>query len=62
MTLILEIRAIMHDIDFTGVKIDIALIALIKELYPTYSDYLESLQASGNLKSFTFDTLADKIV
>ena len=51
----------MYDIDSTGVKIDIALIALIKALYPTYSNYLESLQASGNLKSLTFDTLADKI-
>jgi len=62
MALISEIRAIMHDIDSTSVKIDIALINLIKALYPTYSNYLESLQASGNLKSLTFDTLADKIV
>ena len=51
----------MTSIDSTGVKIDIALAALIKALYPTYSNYLESLQASGNLKSLTFDTLADKI-
>lgn len=41
----------MHDIDSTGVKIDIVLVALIKALYPTYSNYLESLQASGNLKT-----------
>ena len=33
MALISEIRAIMHDIDSTGVKIDITLIALIKALY-----------------------------
>jgi len=62
MALILEIRAIMHGIDSIGVHIDIALTPLIKVLYPTYLNYLESLQASGNLKSLTFDTLADKII
>lgn len=61
MALIYEIRAIMHDIDSTGVKIDIALIALIKALYSTYSNYLKSFQASSNLKSLTFDTLEEKV-
>lgn len=32
MALISKIRAIMHDIDSTSVKIDIALVALIKAL------------------------------
>ena len=52
-----EVRSIMHDIDSTGVKMDIPLIAYVKALYTTYSHYLESLQASGNLEHITFDTL-----
>ena len=43
MALISKIRAIMHDIESTSVKIDIAFVVLIKALYPTYSNYLESL-------------------
>ena len=39
---------------------DISLIAYVKALYPTYSHYLESLQASGNLEHITFDTLEKK--
>ena len=50
----------MHDIDSIGVKMDIPLIAYVKELYPTYSHYLESLQESGNLEHITFDTLEKK--
>ena len=45
-----EVRSIMHDIKTTDFQIDIPLIAYVKALYPTYSNYLESLQASGNLK------------
>ena len=52
-----EVRSIMHDIDSTGVKNDISIIAYVKALYPTYSHYLESLQASGNLEHITFETL-----
>ena len=37
-----EVRLIMHDIKTTGVQIDIPLIAYVKELYLTYSNYLES--------------------
>ena len=55
-----EIRSIMHDIQNTGVKMDIPLIAYVKALYPTYSHYLESLQESGNLEHITFDTLEKK--
>jgi len=56
-----KIKAIMHNIDVIGVKRDIALMAFIKALYPTYSHYLESLQASGQLKSLDFDSLVEKI-
>jgi len=57
-----EVRSIIRDIKTTGVKIDISLIAYVKELYLTYSNYLESLQASGNLKEITFDSLEKKFV
>jgi hypothetical protein len=62
MILVFAIKNIMHDIDATGVKIDLPLRAFIKALYPTYSHYLESLQASGQMKSITLDTLVDKVV
>lgn len=62
MALASEMKTIMHDLDALGVKVDIILMAYIKALYPTYSNYLESLQASGNLKSLTFDLLVAKIV
>jgi len=50
----------MHDIKVTKVELDIPLISFLKELYPTYSNYLESLQANGNLKYITFDSLVKK--
>ena len=50
----------MHDIENTGVKIYIHLIAYVNALYLTYSHYLESLQANGNLEHITFDTLEKK--
>ena len=56
-----EVRSIMHDIKNTGVEIDLPLISYVKALYPTYSQYLESLQASGNLKEITFESLEKKI-
>ena len=55
-----EIKSIMHDIKSTKVELDISLIAFLKALYPTYSNYLESLQANGNLKDITFDSLVKK--
>jgi hypothetical protein len=61
MALASEIKAIMHDIEATGVKIDLPLTTFIKALYPTYSHYLESLQASGQMKSITFDKLVEKV-
>jgi hypothetical protein len=50
MALASEIEAIMHDIDAIWVKIDLPFTTFIKALYPTYSHYLESLQASGQMK------------
>ena len=50
----------MHDIKVTNVELNIPLIAFVKALYPTYSNYLESLQANGNLKKITFDSLVKK--
>jgi len=61
MALISKIKPIMHDIESIEVNINITLVALIKELYLTYLNYLESLQASNNLKSLTLDTFMDKI-
>ena len=62
MALAFEIKSIMHGVDATSVKMDIALMAFIKALYLTYSHYLESLQASGQLKSLDFDSLVEKNV
>ena len=50
----------MHDIKVTNVELDIPLIAFLKALYPTYSNYPDSLQGNGNLKDITFDSLAKK--
>ena len=55
-----EIKSIVHDINSTKVELDISLIAFLKALYPTYSNYLESLQANGNLKDITFVSLVKK--
>jgi hypothetical protein len=52
----------MHDIEATEMKIDLPLISFIKALYPTYSHYLELLQASGQIKSITFDRMVKKVV
>ena len=56
-----EIKAINHEIECTGVNVDLPLTAFIKALYPSYSHYLESLQASGQLKDIDFDKLVGKI-
>jgi len=50
----------MHDIKFIKVELDIPLITFLKALYPTYSNYLESLQGNRNLKNITFDSLVKK--
>ena len=61
MKLATEIRALFHDIEATSVNVDLQLTAFIKALYPTYSHYLESLQASEKMKNITFDKLVDNI-
>ena len=61
MKLASEIKAHFHDIEETGVKVDLKLIAFIKALYRTHLHYLESLQASGQMKAITFDILVEKI-
>ena len=61
MKLAYEIRSIFHDIDATGVKVGIQLTAFIKALYPSYTHYLESLQASGQMKAMTFEKIVEKI-
>jgi hypothetical protein len=55
MDLVAEIKAIMHEIDATGVKVDLPLTSFINILYPRCSHYLDSLQASGQMKSIKFD-------
>ena len=40
---------------------DIPLTYFIKSLYPTYSHYLESLQASGQMESMAFESLVEKV-
>eukprot|EP00253_Pinus_taeda_P016478 PITA_16478 len=60
LSLASEVKSIMHDMKATKVELDIPLITFLKALYPTYSNYLESLQANGNLKDITFDSLVKK--
>ena len=50
----------MHDIKHIGVEINFPLTSYVKALYPTYSHYLESLQASGKIKEIPFDSLENK--
>ena len=61
MKLASEIRALFHDIEAMGVKLDLQLIAFINALYPTYSHYLKSLQSSEKMNDITFDKLVEKI-
>ena len=61
MKLASEIRALFHDIEAMGVKVDLHVTSFIKALYPTYSHYLESLQANEKMKDITFDKLVEKI-
>lgn len=60
MKLASEIRAFYHDIEATGVKVDLQLTSFIKALYPTYSQCLEYLQASEEMKNMNFDKLVEK--
>ena len=61
MKLASEIKSIFHDIESNNAKVDLKLTSFIKILYPTYSNYLESLQAIGQMKAMTFDVPVDKI-
>lgn len=62
MSLASKIRAIKQDVNAASGKVDIYLTAFIKALLPTHSTYLESLQASNQLKTITFDLLVEKLV
>jgi hypothetical protein len=57
-----EITAVMHDIEAIRTKIDLHFRAFIKPLYLTYSHYLELSQAGDQMKSMTFEKLANKVV
>lgn len=50
----------MHDIKTIDIEIYIPLIDYVKALYPTYSNYLDSSQASGKFKKIIFDSLEKK--
>ena len=41
-----EIKATMHNLNATGMNLDLPLTSFVKFLYPIHSHYLESLQAS----------------
>ena len=56
-----EIKAINHEIECIRVKVDFPLTSFIKSINPSYSHYLESLQASGQLKDIDFGKLVGKI-
>ena len=56
-----DIKEIMHNIQSSGMQPNLPLVSFVKSLYPTYSHYLESLQASDKFKDVTFDTLMEKI-
>ena len=56
-----KIKAIFHDIEATGIKVDLQLTTFMKVLHLVYLDYFKSLQASGQLKDITFDKLVRKI-
>eukprot|EP00253_Pinus_taeda_P016850 PITA_16850 len=62
LALVSKVKSIMHDLQATKIDLDIPLITFLKELYPNYSNYLESLQENGNLKDITFDSLVKKFV
>ena len=61
MKIAYDIRVIFHDIDATGVKFDIQLTTFIEAIYPSYTHYLESLQASGQIKTMTLKNLLRKL-
>ena len=61
MLVAFEIRSNMHTIQTSTLKLDLPLAAFIKSLYPTHSNYLDSLQASDMFKDLTFDILVERL-
>lgn len=57
-----EIESIMHDVNTTGIHIDVPLTSFFKAIYPKYSHYFESIQTSMQLKNITFDFLLEKFL
>ena len=62
MLVVYENREIMHKIQAFGMKPGLPLASFLKWLYPTHSNYLESLQESDKFKNLTFDILVENIV
>jgi hypothetical protein len=54
-------KDVMHEINSIGLNTYLHPKTFIKALYPTYSHYLDSLQASIQMKSITFNTLVEKV-
>ena len=61
MVVAFEIKATMHEINTTSVKVEMPLTTFFKVIYLTYPHYIESFQVSGQLKNIKFDNLAKKI-
>ena len=61
MLVAFDIRASMHNIQAPGMKLDLPLVTFVKSLYPTHSNYLDSLQASDMFKDLTFDILVERL-
>ena len=52
---------IMHKIQAPRMKLDLPLAAFVNSLYPTHSNYLDSLQASDMFNDLTFDILVERL-
>ena len=60
LSLASEVKSIIDDIKVTNIEVDILVIVFVTTFYPTYSNYLDSLQANGNLKEIKFDSVMNK--
>ena len=56
-----NIIEMMHKIQESSMKSNLPFATFVKSLYPTHSNYLESLQASNKFKHLSFDTMVEKI-
>ena len=61
MLIAYKIKSIKHKIQASSMKHDLSLASFVKLIYPTHSNYLESLQEIDKFKYLTFDTLVEKI-